>query len=210
MENTITFIYHPYIYFESYKNVLQNVRKHYEDSEVFIYFDSDREDIEKYKTIANDYNCIFIVRETPMGYINRTDSHDINKVKISEWVDRLVDASKTTNSKWILNLEDDVVIKRKILDFPQSNVGTCRNYFRPGGGSIFDKNKFLESVQNTNVSKLIDIVPKANWAGDVLLETIFKKNGATFEEWDELAEPNCRDNEDHAVYHGYKELHKFR
>jgi hypothetical protein len=42
----------------------------------------------------------------------------------------------------------------------------------------------------------------------VLLETIFKKNGATFEEWDELAEPNCRDNEDHAVYHGYKELHK--
>lgn len=31
---------------------------------------------------------------------------------------------------------------------------------------------------------------------------------ATFEEWSELAEPGCRDHTDHAVYHGYKELHK--
>jgi hypothetical protein len=208
MQDSITFIYNPYTYFESYKNVLYNVRKHYKDSEIFIYFDSNRDDIEKYKTIANDYNCIFIVREISMGYINRNDSHTINKPKITEWVNRIIDTSKITNSKWILNLEDDVLIKRKILNFPQANVGTCRSYFRPGGGSIFDKNKFLESINNTNISNLIDTIPAANWAGDGLLENIFKKNGATFEEWTELAERNYKDNIDHAIYHGYKDLHK--
>ena len=176
MQDSITFIYNPYTYFESYKNVLHNVRKHYKDSEIFIYFDSNRDDIEKYKTIANDYNCIFIVREISMGYINRNDSHTINKPKITEWVNRIIDTSKITNSKWILNLEDDVLIKRKILNFPQANVGTCRNYFRPGGGSIFDKNKLLESIKNINVSDMIDTIPNANWAGDVLLQTIFQNN----------------------------------
>jgi hypothetical protein len=208
MKDTIAFTYNPYLYFESYKNVLENLRKHYEDSDVFIYFDSNREDIEKYKSIANDYNCFFIVRDGIMGYMNRNDSHDINKPKMIEWFNRIVDTVKTTNSKWVLSLEDDVIIKRKILNFPKTNVGTCRNYFRPGGGSIFDKNKLLESIKNINVSDMIDTIPNANWAGDVLLQTIFQNNDATFEEWLELAEPEYRDNIDHAIYHGYKDLHK--
>jgi hypothetical protein len=54
MKDTIAFTYNPYLYFESYKNVLENLRKHYKDSDVFIYFDSNREDVEKYKSITND------------------------------------------------------------------------------------------------------------------------------------------------------------
>lgn len=208
MENTIAFTYNPYIYFESYKNVLENLRKHYEYSDVFIYFDSNRDDIRKYENIANQYKCIFIVRDVGMGYINRTDSHDINKTKMLEWFNRIINTSNITHSKWILNLEDDVLIKRKIINFPHANVGTCRKYFRPGGGSIFDRIKFLESITNINISEMIDMIPDSNWAGDVLLENILKNNGATFEEWLELAEPNYRDTTDHAIFHGYKELHK--
>ena len=46
MENTITFNYMPYIYFESYKNVLNNVREYYPTADIFIYIDSFRVDIE--------------------------------------------------------------------------------------------------------------------------------------------------------------------
>lgn len=208
MDNTITFTYNPYFYFESYKNVLTNLRKHYETSDVFIYFDSNRDDIKKYESIANDYKCFFIIRKTPLGYINRSEPHDINKPKMIEWFDRITHTANTTKSKWILNLEDDVIVKRKILNFPEANVGTCRNYFRPGGGSIFNKDKFLESIKDVNISTMIDIIPNASWAGDILLENVFKRNESTFEEWFELAEPEYRDDTDHAIYHGYKDLHK--
>lgn len=208
MENTIAFTYNPYTYFESYKNVLGNLRKHYETSDVFIYFDSNRDDIKKYESIANDYKCFFIIRENPLGYINRNEPHHINKPKMIEWFDRIINTANTTKSKWILNLEDDVLIKRKILIFPNSDIGTCRFYLRPGGGSIFNRNKFLESIKNINVANKIDTIHNANWAGDILLENIFKDSNATFEEWVELAEPNYRDNTEHAVFHGYKELHK--
>ena len=55
---------------------------------------------------------------------------------------------------------------------------------------------------------MIDIIPNASWAGDILLENVFKRNESTFEEWFELAEPEYRDDIDHAIYHGYKDLDK--
>ena len=208
MENTITFNYMPYIYFESYKNVLNNVRQHYPSADIFIYFDSFRDDIEKYKKIADEHNCKFIIRDTHVFYTNREDSIEINTPKLVEVFDRIKYTCETTDSKWILILEDDVLIKRPIEYWPTSDVGTCRYYFRPGGGSIFNRNTFLESLENADINNIIQNVPNARWAADVLLENIFKRNGATFEEWIELAEPSHRDDVSHAIYHGYKDLNK--
>jgi hypothetical protein len=78
MENTITFNYMPYIHFEAYKFVLDNLRKHYPTSDVFIYFDLFRDDSEKYKEVANEYNCKFIIKDTAVFYTNREDSFEIN------------------------------------------------------------------------------------------------------------------------------------
>ena len=44
----ICFNYNPYVYYESYKNVLNNVRTYYPDSDIFIYMDSFRNDLQKY------------------------------------------------------------------------------------------------------------------------------------------------------------------
>lgn len=208
MENTITFNYMPYTYFESYKNVLNNVRKYYPTSDIFIYFDSFRDDIEKYKKISDEYNCKFIIRDTHVFYTNREDSIETNTPKLVEVFDRIKYTCETTDSKWILILEDDVLIKRPINKFPNADVGTCREYFRPGGGSIFNRNTFLESLKNANINNIIQTVQNAHWAADVVLENIFRNNKAKFEEWVELAEPSHRDNISHAVYHGYKDLNK--
>jgi sugar O-acyltransferase (sialic acid O-acetyltransferase NeuD family) len=65
MKDTIAFTYNPYLYFESYKNVLENLRKHYKDSDVFIYFDSNREDVEKIKPLSelnpNEYEVLIAI-----------------------------------------------------------------------------------------------------------------------------------------------------
>ena len=208
MKNTIAFTYNPYLYFESYKNVLKNLRKHYEDSDVFIYFDSNRDDIEKYKSIANDYNCFFIVRDGVMGYMNRNDSNDINLPKMIEWTERLKNTCENTNADWILLLEDDVIVKRKALEFPKVECGTNREFFRTGGGSIIKREVLLNSIKNTDIPTTIKTIPNTAWAGDLLLEHIFRNNNVKYEKWKELAEPGYYDNIDHAIYHGYKDLHK--
>jgi hypothetical protein len=41
-----------------------------------------------------------------------------------------------------------------------------------------------------------------------LKERIFKDANVSNEKWIELAEPGYRDDTDHAIYHGYKDLHK--
>jgi hypothetical protein len=208
MENTITFNYMPYIYFESYKNVLNNVRLHYPTADIFIYMDSFRDDIEKYRKISDDYNCKFIVRDVHVFYTNGNDPLEVNRPKLVEVFDRIKHTCKTTDSKWILILEDDVLIKRPIKYWPNSDVGTCREYFRPGGGSIFNKDIFLDSIEKVNIPNIINTVRNANWAADIVLENIFRLNNCTFEKWIELAEPEYFDKTDHAVFHGYKDLHK--
>lgn len=208
MKNKISFTYNPYTYFESYKNVLSNLRKHYVDSDVFIYIDSFRTDIQEYNDIASIHNCKFNIQTEPMFYINRNDSIEINEPKMMEWVSRIKYTCENTDSEWIMLLEDDVLIKRKIIHWPTTDVGTSRHYFRPGGGSIFRRTVFLESLQKVNVSNLIKSVNHASWAGDVLLEHIFKKSNIKHEKWIELSEPNWFDKTDHAVFHGFKDLHK--
>lgn len=206
--NTIAFTYNPYKYFESYKNVLDNVRKHYPDSDIFIYMDNNRDDIEKYVDISFKHNCNIQIRNQKYDFINQKDSIETNLPKMMEWVNRIKTTCQNTKADWILNLEDDVIIKRKIQQWPEADVGTCRDYFRPGGGSIFDRNAFLNSIKNIDIKYIIENAPQAHWAGDILLENMFRMNGCTFAEWLELAEPEHRDNTNHAVYHGYKELHK--
>ena len=208
MENTIAFIYNPYLYFESYKNVLNNLRKHYPNSDVFIYFDSFRDDNQMYSDVAYEHNCVFNIRQQKMFYIHREDSIEINEPKLIEWIERLKITCENTNADWILLLEDDVIVKRKVLHFPSVDVGTSREYFRPGGGAIFKREVFLDSIKKVNVSQLTKTIPDASWAGDVLLEHIFKNNNIEHERWIELAEPAYYDDTDHAIYHGYKDLHK--
>jgi len=198
----------PYIYFESYKNTLNTVRKYYPTSDIFIYFDSFRDDIEKYREVANEYDCKFIIKETHVFYTDRNDTIQTNLPKLIEVFNRIKNTCENTQAEWILILEDDVVVKRKIETYPISDVGTCRSYFRPGGGSIFKRKAFLDAFKNNDIKNIIEIIPNAYWAADVILENMFIINNNTFEEWLELAEPNYRDNDNHAIFHGYKELYK--
>jgi len=208
MENTISFIYNPHTYFESYKNVLNNVRLHYADADIFVYMDSFRNDLEKYMEISSKHNCITSIRQNHMFYIHGEDSIEINLPKMMEWINRIITTCQSTKSDWILLLEDDVIIKRKIQHWPSKDVGTNREYFRTGGGAIFKREIFLDSIKKVDVSYMIKTIPNTNWAGDLLLEHIFRNNNVEYEKWSELAEPGYYDNTDHAIYHGYKDLHK--
>lgn len=208
MENSITFTYNPYKYINSYKNVLLNLRKYYPTSDVFIFFDKDRPNLNEYIDIAKSHNCIIEVRDNPLDYVHRDDPIETNIPKITEWYNRLIKTCELSKSKWIMLVEDDVLIKREIRSWPNSHCGTNRDrHGFLGGGSIFQRERFLECNQFVDINKIIELDKRTVWAGDILLKHVFLGNNSTHEKWIELAEPGYWDGTDHAVYHGYKDLH---
>jgi hypothetical protein len=208
MKDNIVFTYNPWKHLNSYKNTLYNVRKYYPNSDIFIFFDGNRDDLQEYLEVASNYNCIVSVRDTEVGYINRFSNMEENIPKMLEWTDRIKSACESSDSEWAMLLEDDVLIKRTIKYWPSADCGKNRhNVGFLGGGSVFRRQKFLECLYKSDIPAIIRKDTNAGWAGDHLLRYIFRLNGATEEKWVELAEPGYYDDTDHAVFHGYKKLH---
>jgi len=207
----ISFNFQDSNYLHSFENCILNVRKFYKNELIDFYIDSNSSKINEYKEICNKFNVEMTIRDRNQGYIDRTDSIETNIPKMLESHYRIYNTCKKSNSEWVMLLEDDVLIKRKIINWPKSDCGTNREWFKNGGGSIFKKEKYVTAYEFLGENGLIDIInryPECAWAGDALKQFMFSKVGTTWEKWIELAEPDYYDNTDHAVYHGYKDLHK--
>ena len=207
----ISFNFQDSNYLHSFENCIKNVRKFYPNELIDFYIDSNSNKINEYKNICYLFNVEMTIRQRNQGYIDRTDSMETNIPKMLESHYRIYNTCKKSNSEWIMLLEDDVLIKREIKQWPSKDVGTNREYFKAGGGAIFKRETFLKIYENLGESGLEKIIRQEHtysWAGDALKERIFKDADASNEKWIELAEPGYYDNTDHAIYHGYKELHK--
>lgn len=207
----ISFNFQDSNYIHSFENCIKNVRKFYEKELIDFYINSNSNNIEAYKKICSKYNVEMTIRQINQGYINRDDSIEINIPKMLESHFRIYNTCKKTNSEWVLLLEDDVLIKRQIKNWPNSDCGTNREYLKNGGGSIIKREFYIRVYEHFGIVGIENIIRKNNvcaWAGDELKQTMFTQMGATFEKWAELAEPNYYENTDHAIFHGYKDLHK--
>ncbi len=80
-DNSILFFYNPYKHLKSFNNVLHNVRIYYPTSDIDVYFDSFREDLQPYIEVAKNYKCNFNVRSNQVYYIHRDDPFEVNKSK---------------------------------------------------------------------------------------------------------------------------------
>lgn len=211
-KNKIAFKYNPFTYKESFKHVIENLRKHYPISDVFIYLDDNRDDIPYYQSIADQHNCNIILRPNHRLYLKQSDPFEINYPKMIESLERIYHSCKNTTAKWIMHLEDDVLIKRKIREWPKSDVGRNRTHAGfTGGGSVFDRKKFIQIYESLGKEGIDDILHNNKgsiWAGDIILQKMYSKFHYTSEKWVELAEPGYFENKDHAVFHGFKDLHK--
>jgi len=208
MKNEIVFTYNPYKYFHSYKNVLLNVRLYYPDADIIIFFDKCRKDLNKYIQIADFFKCKVIIRDVEVGYLKKEDSEEVNAPKQAEWVERIKMACEMSDAEWVMLLEDDVVIKRKIEKWPTADCGKNLDQIGfVGGGGIFRRKKFLESLEKIDIFAIMKKDHTASWAGDHMLSYIFRENGSTEEKWVELLESWQDEGQPHAVYHGYKLLH---
>lgn len=210
--NALSFNFQDSQYIHSFENCIKSVRKFYKNELIDFYIDSNNEKINEYEKICKDYYVNFNIRDIHQGYIDRNDSIEINIPKMLESHYRIYMTCLKSNTHWILLLEDDVVIKRNIQRWPSSDCGKNRqNVGFLGGGSIFRRDVYIqayESMGESGISNLIKTNSMYSWAGDELKRKMFDNINATSEKWIELAEPEYFNNTDHAVFHGYKELHK--
>ena len=212
-ENTIAFRYNPVKYKFSFLDTIVNVRAHYKTEDIFIYLDDNRDDLDFYQTIGKRYNLKIILRENHRTFIDRNEPIEVNLPKSIESINRVYHTCVNTSAKWIINLEDDVHVKRKIAHFPSADVGTNRdrNIGFAGGGGIFLRTKFIEVFESITPEQMLTIHHhnhKYIWATDVMLKAMYSLVGYTSQKWREVAEPNYYDDTSHAIFHGNKDLHE--
>ena len=208
----ITFIHQDSHYFHSFQHCIKSVRKYYPNARIDFYIDDNNSRLKEYDEFCLMYNCNVYPRSQHQSYIRKSDGYLHNIPKMLESHRRIYESCKRSDDEWILLLEDDVVIKREIKSFPSADCGNNREEIpRPGGGSIFKRQMYINVYERIGESGIVEIIKRnhdCSWAGDLLKEHMFLLCGVSSERWVELAEPDYFDNTDHAVFHGYKELHK--
>jgi hypothetical protein len=199
-------------YFNSAKHCISSIRKFYDDLPIDLYYDMTTPRINDYEKMADDYNCNFIFRDRVQGFMDRKHHIEDNIDKMLESHYRLYDTCRRYTHDWVILLEDDVYLRKRIEKFPNADCGKNRHDCGfLGGGSILNREAFLkiyEAETEDGLRKIIEESHMFSWAGDALKRHLFHKHGFSDEKWLELGEPGYFDGESCSVFHGYKDLHK--
>ncbi len=186
MFDDISFFMLAYGQLKATEKCLESVRKYYKRSKIIVF--------ENYTNILNDickkYDAIYIhqpvnyLKQRPELGLNYVCMLDINDFKL--FMNQCEKASSLTNTKWLLYLEPDCILRRKIEYFPEKSIGghlhtfnnfnqdivQSINYFRKNnkknsyifscaGGSILNR-KHLLQVCKANWEKYIEYAIQIN------------------------------------------------
>lgn len=185
-----------------YKSI-ESFRKHYPIEDITIISDN----CEDYSDISSYFKCNYIfsnIKSNPGNFEN------INSTK--EYLKRIYDHCKTTNSDYVIILETDVTTIRKANYFPKvcggprwnmlsdkinnylnEKLKTNKKYgYAMCGGSCFNRNIFMKCYENNIVDyeKLKSIDENSIKYGDIILTILFILNGYDYEIWTEVSEKN--------------------
>jgi hypothetical protein len=212
-DNTISFRYSAFTYKFSFLNTISNVRAFYPTENIFVYLDDNRKDLDFYKIVSKKYNLNIVLTKNHVTYIHRDEPLESVWPKSLERFRRILHCAENCNTKWIISLEDDVQLRRKLINFPKSDFGTNReNIGFVGGGGIMKASTVKEVLNKITLDELYELHYQRKdtiaWATDAMLRVVFSQYNCTKEKWVELAEPDYYDDTDYGIFHGCKILHE--
>lgn len=156
--------------YDNTKNVsyiLEELRKHYPDSDLVISSDNGLD----FTDICKEYSaCHYIHGQESHGYPSNNGRHGWTAQAASIWFSRLYEACKHITTDYVMLMEEDVLVKERFrfpakdlimipniknpiskygLDWVKERGGnTAYPYYSAGGGSIINRKKFIESYEN--------------------------------------------------------------
>ena len=211
---------------------LESFRKFYPDNTVVLLSDNGYD----YTEMAKYFRCIYIHSDENIVFIHK-DVNDIGRFENSfKLIERIVNAFELCNEKYVMWLEDDVSINKPIVDtFMYEINGFCPNrisdesiqrlqkkynldtnkkyYFTGHGGSVFNKNFFIECMKKKEL--ILDIIE--NWvyyqfpsdiAQDFLFSVIITLYGGSIGPYQGHYDGYNGLNTDITVQHQYKVWYK--
>jgi len=177
MKSQLGFYLWAYNNVENVDYILEKMRESYPDSDLVISSDNG----EDFSEISKKYNAItYIHADKSHGYCGKSLENGqygwtVNEAKL--WLDRLYQACKQMTSKFVMLMEEDVLIKRRFT-FPSYDIIMIPNikngigthgmewissrqgrtdypYYSAGGGSIINRAKFITAYEK-HIDSLIE------------------------------------------------------
>jgi hypothetical protein len=205
------------VHYQTWKNrpaveyVLENFRKYYPNSPIRMVSDAG----DDFSDLADKFSCTFVYEDTnvlPRGILAghpMSGVTDITPLGGYTWLRRLYDTCKSMDTDWILIMEDDVLTKGIIKEYPTTDAGgfaalplyspltqflltrNNRNQtwaYGLCGGGIISRNFFIYAYENNiesfsikELSKLDDRV--VGWT-DILLTVFILFCNGSYSVWD--------------------------
>lgn len=204
---------------------IQTFREHHPNSDITIYSDNG----ENFSDWAKEFNTNFLIDNNKADPRGRLD-----KNKLSTYLYRIQQHCLISDSEYVVILEDDVMTYKTIALYPDTECAGPRMipysyqlnmYLRKKfstsdlygygmcGGSIFMRNKFLDSI--STLTEAIDLHILDNRVcsySDVGLTLIFQLMGYKYSIWKDVSEkfhsdPRQRIFRDAALDHNDKRLY---
>lgn len=205
MNNTIDFHYNP-LFKEGAEFVLKNVRNVYpkEVSNIFVWIDDDYIIKDELILIAEKYNAIPLISKNKFTWCNGNNPNE-SKPRLLEFFRRMYHSASLSTATWLMYLEDDVLVRNKILNFPRGNAGV-----NPGivasGGSMHLTNTLRELFPKYSVEDFYKIMEKHpyHFAADRVLLKLYLDHAYEFSIFEDLADGIPPDMTDKPVLHNIK------
>lgn len=213
------------VYFQVYSNrkavfeCLKSFRQFYSEENITLVSDAG----ENFSDFSDTFKLNYLHKEKnilPKGRMCGIEC-------VNEYLNRIYEHCLNSKSKWVLLMEEDVKTLRKIKKFPSTecagprlnqysstltqhlidNFGNKNYGYGMCGGSIFNRECYIESYKNQNIEQYVQYDNRLSGWGDIPLTLLFHINGYNYSVWDEVSEsthitsPIIRDS---AFDHAYK------
>lgn len=223
MENNISAYLWGYKDYKAGQKSVETFRKFYPNSDVFVRIDTDG-DMENYKPSLEPFNVNIDFQKSKLGYPGKfaPSGHDAGRThwpfeNLHTWLYSIYECCKKTNSKYMIILEEDVFVLKKI-NIVESEFGIAivknRNHFPDKiknfigeldgniqssgyggcGGAIINTSDYIKGYEkciNLLETKFEEISKHTHLIGwsDMMLQVIVMCSGASVVVNEQLVEP---------------------
>lgn len=215
MNNKIAFMIFPYLA-EGIDFVLTNLTKVYskEESEIYVFIDdeyhikdriTDTRRFDLFFKTSKKYEVNTVVAKNRFTFCTGNYPEE-SKLKLLELFNRFLYVCNQSDAKWIVVLEDDVLVRKKITKFPTTDFtvasgGLCT------GGIIYNREKLKMAIESYSEKELLSEMKDFPFyfAGDQLIKRVLIKRGLTFSWFQDHADGIRPEHTDAAVIHNIKD-----
>lgn len=204
-ENSIDFIYSP-LFSEGVEFVLRNIRQVYseKESKIYVWIDEDYILREQMVVISDKYQAKSIIAKDKYTWCSRLKPEE-SRPRLLEAIRRLQRTCEYSEAKWIMALEDDVLVRGRVVNFPSTGCAT-----NPGGvasgGTLYDRKIIGDVLKSYSDEELLSYMNQSPYyfAGDQTMLRILTLNKISVSIFQDLADGIPPDQTDKPILHNIK------